>query len=228
LSASGETPGILVLELRSPYVYLGGRIEAGFAVADGGSVKVLMSRNNGVDWREIHSTDEAGSAARTIDLKPFVHRLYDYRLKFEFTGEGTGLSRLRIEHDIQHSQRALPALGKGENTITFSADPADEATVTVEGLVRPEGMENQLGILEYHPALDGVECTHNGFELKRDDGTVTFAVATPGDMRRLRFGCSAVVKSDDGGWDYLVSFDEGATWGKAGALPAVVPVTAST
>ncbi|MHC4712603.1 MAG: hypothetical protein ACYTAN_04935, partial [Planctomycetota bacterium] len=26
LSASGETPGILVLELRSPYVYLGGRI----------------------------------------------------------------------------------------------------------------------------------------------------------------------------------------------------------
>ena len=31
-------------------------------------------------------------------------------LKFEMTGAGTGLDALSIRHDIQHSQRPLPAL----------------------------------------------------------------------------------------------------------------------
>ncbi len=222
-AASADRPGVLVLDMRSSYVCLGGKMETVFDIAEGGSIKVLLSRNNGMDWKLIHSTDSPGGTAWTLDLKPLVHRLYDYRLRFEFTGKGTGLSKLRIEHDIQQSQRALPALAQGENTIAFSAEDADEATVTIEGLVRSEGMENQLGILEYHPVLDGVECTANGFELKKDGGTVTFALETPGDMRRLRFGSSAVVKSEEGGWDYLVSFDDGATWKKAGALGGIPP-----
>ena len=56
-------------------------------------------------------------------------RRYDYRLKFVLRGRGTGLERLRITHDIQHSQRALPALGQGRNRISFSAGPA-EGTIT--------------------------------------------------------------------------------------------------
>ena len=64
-------------------------------------------------------------------MKPFAYRRYDYRLKFTLSGAGTGLNTLVLSHDIQHSQRALPALDKGANTIHFSTGPA-ESTVTIE------------------------------------------------------------------------------------------------
>ncbi len=74
-----------------------------------------------------------------------------------------------------------------------------------------------MGVLEHHPALDGVECTRDGLEARRDGGTATFAVETPGDMARVRFGLSYA--SDPGcGWDLLVSFDVGKTWQAAGSV----------
>jgi len=47
-------------------------------------------------------------------------------------GAGAGLERLAIRHEVQCSQRALPALDRGENTIRFTSGP-DEGTVTIEG-----------------------------------------------------------------------------------------------
>ena len=68
----------------------------------------------------------------TLDLTKFVIRRYDYRLRFQMQGAGTGLNALKLTHDVQQSQLALPILGEGENTITFSAGPA-EGTITIEG-----------------------------------------------------------------------------------------------
>ena len=221
--ASPERPGVFVLDMPSSYVYLGGQLRLGYTLGVGGALRVLFSRNNGLDWQEIYAKTGSGEFEQRVDMKPFVHRLYDYRLRFELEGKGTGFNMLNIRHDLQHSQRALPALVGGHNTVTFGAAPADESTVTLEGLPQPDVPRGMISALEYHPALDGVECTDKGFELADDGGTVTFAVETPGDMRRLRFGCFTLVATEDDGWDLLVSFDEGQSWADAGRAGGQVP-----
>src|SRR5262249_37680196 len=95
-------PASLVVRMHSSYVYLTGTLTFTAAVGDGGSAVVSFSDNNGLDWREVARVTSPGE--RRVDLTPLVLRRYDYRLKFEFRGAGTGLDALKFVHDVQHSQ----------------------------------------------------------------------------------------------------------------------------
>src|SRR5207245_7569811 len=97
-----------------------------------------------------------------------------------------GLDALRFTHDIQHSQRPLPALGKGTNQLTFRAGPA-EGTVTVEGSTNRVSKGKQLVHSDFHPKVVGFG-EPNLFIGTTGKGSITFPVTTPGDMVRLRFG----------------------------------------
>ncbi len=218
LDAAGK-PGTMVLRMPSPYVYLGGMLSAAAVVGRGGSVSAYLSRNNGLDWQEIASATTAGRSDISVDLTPLVYRLYDYRLKFELEGAGTGLDALVISNDIQESQRALPALGPDDNTITFSAAPVDEAAITIEPALTREPQGNQLSILDFHGEIDGLEFTAYGLQGGKDGGALTVPIETPGDMTRLRFGCHTKTRRREDGWDFLVSFDGGSTWRAAGRCP---------
>lgn len=199
-------PGTLVLGMPSSYVYLTGTLELGAAVGRDGSVAVSFSDNNGLDWREIARVTESGS--KRIDLNSAVFRRYDYRLRLELKGAGTGLDRIRLAHDIQHSQRPLPALGKGSNTITFSAGPG-EGTVTIEGSTNPKAKGKQLVYTDFHPDVENVGPPSI---LATGRAHVTFPVETPGDLVRLRFGCHYRARDKRNGWDFQVSFDGGKTF----------------
>ncbi len=215
--------GVLVIRMPSSYAYLTGQLSFRAAVVAGGEIAVSFSDNNGLDWKDLVKV--TASAEKKVDLGPFVLRRYDYRLRFVMKGEGTGLDSLRIAHDIQHSQRALPALGQGENTITFTAGP-QEGTVTIEGNMRPEDAAGkQLTYLDFHPELQDIQEE----QMRPSYGTpgvATFAMATPGDMTRLRL--SAHYRARDAGDAYEVelSFDEGKTFAKACRLGG--PVAATT
>jgi hypothetical protein len=222
---SPGAPAAFAIWMRSSYVYLGGRVDAKFVIGEGGSVRVLLSRNHGADWKEIYARKEAGAFEESIDLEPHVSRLYDYLLKFEMSGAGTGVDALHVENDIQESQRALPALAQGDNRIAFSAGPA-EGTVTVEGATVRTSMHNQLAVMECHPTLDGMELTDNDLRLTRNGGSVTFPVETPGDMARIRFGMGYETEDPINSWDLLVSFDDGKIWHKAGNASGVENPTA--
>jgi hypothetical protein len=187
----------LVLRMPSSYVYLTGKL----AYRASGDVVVSFSDNHGLDWKEIGR----GSGAQEIDLSPHVLRRYDYRLKFE----GKGVEAARITHDIQHSQRPLPALGEGKNTVTFSAGPA-EGTVTLEGSVHLDRKKRQLVYTDFHPQVSGFE--PNLFIGDGGKGTITFPVSTPGDLVRLRFGAHYRARDPKDGFDYQVSFDGGTSW----------------
>ena len=102
-----------------------------------------------------------------------------------FTGPATGLDALKIEHDVQHSQRALPALDKGSNKITFSAGPA-EGTITLEGATSDRARGKQLILSDFAAKAEGLE--FNPLRLAGGKGQLTFPVVTPGDLVRLRFG----------------------------------------
>jgi hypothetical protein len=157
-------------------------------------VKILLSDNNGLDWRDVATLDKSGP--QELDLTSFCRRRYNYRLRL--VRNGASMTAAKITHDIQCSQRALPILDRGDNTITFSVG-AQEGTVTIEGNGR-----------NFHPTLKDVE--EQSFRLKADGGSVTFPITTPGDMTRLRFGGHYRLRDKRDQWEAQVSFDGGKTF----------------
>ena len=216
-------PGTLVLRMPSSYVYLTGKLACRAVVAEGGGIAIGLSGNNGLDWKQIARLTASGE--HQVDLSPHVLRRYDYRLKLEMTGKGTGLDALRIVHDVQHSQAPLPALGPGENTITFSAGP-QEGTVTIEGRTSPTRKRGELLIGDFHPEMRGLKpALLRVADYGPAGGMITLPVVTPGEMVRLRFGAHWRARDRREGWEMLVSFDDGRTFRKAGSMPG--PMVAS-
>jgi hypothetical protein len=203
----GSGSGNFVIRMPSSYVYLGGQLDLKAAVGTSGAIRILFSENNGLDWKELTTIKQSG--AQTFDLKPFVFRRYDYRLKFEIQGANTGLDSLNIFHDIQHSQRPLPALLQGDNTLTFSAGPA-EGTVTVEGAADVKNQKHQLVFTDFHPESSGL--VDGKILLSGASGSISFPIATPGDLTRLRISTSYRARAPKDVWEVRVSFDQGKTF----------------
>jgi hypothetical protein len=199
-------PGLLVIDMPSSYVYLSGRVNLQPVVGPGGSIAVAFSDNHGLDWTEIARI--AASGPRQLDLKKQCYRRYDYRLKFQLLGKGTGLDALAISHDIQHSQAPLPALLPGENKISFSAGPY-EGTVTLEGAttVNFRDKERNLFYKAFHPVMTGGMRT-DGMR-PGANGTITFPIATPGEMTRLRMNAFWRARDKRDGYEVELSFDGG-------------------
>ncbi len=208
-------PGLLVLRMPSSYVYLSGQVSLKPVVAPDGSIVVSFSDNHGLDWTRI--ADIANSGEATLDLKRLCFRRYDYRLKFEFSGEGTGLDALRIKHDVQHSQAPLPALLEGENKITVTTGPY-EGTVTLEGAMSVEMRDKGKNLFykAFHPTLEGGTRT-DGLRIE-GKGAATFPIATPGAMTRIRMNAFWRARDKRDGYDVSVSFNGGKTYRKVTRL----------
>ncbi|MBA2479994.1 MAG: RNA polymerase sigma factor [Planctomycetes bacterium] len=199
-------PAVLEIRLPSSYVYLGGAVSFDAKRGKDGTITLAYSDNNGLDWKEIAKPTDG---ATSIDLKSHIYRRYDYRLRFTMTGSGTGLDSLAFTHDIQHSQRALPALAAGSNTIRFSTGP-QESTLTIEAATNPANAGKQLVVSDFHPVLENI--ADGRLLLSGGQGSITFPVTTPGDITRLRFGCNFRARDARDGWDLQVSFDSGKTF----------------
>jgi hypothetical protein len=209
---SPEAPGILEIRMPSSYVFLTGRLRFSPVVQEGGAVRVLYSQNHGLDWIELARV--TSSVEQRVDLTPLVLRRYDYRLRFVLEGKGTGLDTLRIHHDIQHSQRALPALGRGLNTITFSSGP-QEGTITLEGSLDVEDRSKQVLWAEYRPRLQGIR-EKNGWEVEGRRGVATIPIETPGDLVRLRLTVSYRARDRRDAWEIGFSLDDGTSYRSVG------------
>ena len=213
-------PGRLILRMPSSYVYLGGEAVLDAVVASGGSISVSFSDNNGLDWKKL--ADITAGGERKVDLKPHCYRRHDYRLKFEFKGAATGVRGLRIAHDIQHSQAPLPALGRGDNKITFSAG-RPEGTVTIEGSTDAGRKSRQVIAADFHPKLEGVGSRMFRVKEYGPTGRVTFPIKTPGDIIRIRAGAHYRARDKREGWSLQASFDNGKTFREIGSLPGPTP-----
>ena len=202
-----EKPAFFELAMPTSYVCLGGRIKLNAVVGEGGKIRLFFSDNNGLDWREITTIEKSGE--QEVDITKFALRRYDYRLRIILAGKGTGLDALKLTHDIQCSQRALPILDRGENTITFSAGP-HEGTVTIEGSTHGGKEGKQVTPMDFHPTLKDIGEQY--FRVQADGASVTFPIATPGEMTRLRLGGHYRVRDKRDQWDMQVSFDGGKTF----------------
>jgi hypothetical protein len=223
LRVDGESkPGVLVIRMPSSYVYLGGELSLD-AVVGGGSIGISLSDNNGLDWKPL--TQITSSGKQKIDLSKRIGRLYDYRIKFELTGAGTGLNALKITNNIQHSQRALPALDQGDNKIGFRAGPQD-GTVTIEGSTKPEFKAKTLFYTDYHPTVKNIAT--NFLRPAGGTGEVVFPIETPGDMTRIRIGAHYRARGPKDVWDISASFDGGKTFQSIGKLEGPYPGYSTT
>ncbi len=200
-------PAVLEFRMPSSFVYLTGTLLLNAVVGKGGHIRVLFSDNNGLDWKELATVTASGT--HTIDLSPLVLRRYDYRLRVVLYGKGTGLERLRVTHDFQHSQRTLPALGVGKNTVTVTIGPP-EGTITLQASTKLEWRNKQVVYTDFHPQLQSIE--PQLMRVQGSEGEAVFAITTPGEMVRLRCGVHYRARDAADGWEVQVSFDDGKTF----------------
>ena len=215
----GSKPGVLVIRMPCSYLYLNGEMKSKPIVGAGGSIATFISFNNGLDWKELAKFDKSGD--QQINLKDGVFNKYDYRVKFEFNGSGTGLDALKFVHDIQHSQAPLPLIAEGDNKITFNAG-AQEGTITVQGNMNSDTTGGKtMSIADFHPTVEG--CNVKMFLLAGGHATAIIPVTTPGDITRVRLGVHWRARDPKDSFDVQTSFDNGASWKSIGQLDQANP-----
>ncbi|MGC8638760.1 MAG: hypothetical protein ACP5XB_02645 [Isosphaeraceae bacterium] len=207
-------PGVAVIPMVSPYVYLGGRVKLsalGHSADD--RLTVSISTNNGRSFTELARAPVDRPRELTIDLKDKVCRRYAYWLKVELAGQ-VGLDRLVIENDFQHAPRTLPWLGKGTNTITVAADrdPAS-ATRSITCRITPDATftknetSSTMGL-----TFDNVDLRHDACWWKGGTGLMTVPVDVPGDLISLGFSAQIRARGEKDRVRIVASTDEGKTW----------------
>jgi hypothetical protein len=106
LRADEGKTGIIVWTMSSPYVFVGGKLDA-----EGGGAKFSVSPD-GKSWqnvdRNLDSSFPPGGQAR-----------YRYFLKCELSGDAS-LRRLSIRNDLQMAPLTLPEMGIGTNSFTYT------------------------------------------------------------------------------------------------------------
>jgi hypothetical protein len=106
LSGDWRKAGSIVWRMKSPYVFVGGRLEVA-----GAGAKFYLSWD-GAEWRPVGENLDALFPTRGPAR-------YEYLLKCELPA-GASLERLAIVNDIQMAPLAMPGMVVGENRFTYT------------------------------------------------------------------------------------------------------------
>ncbi len=101
-------PGVAVIPMVSPYIYLGGTLRLGATGRSAGDkVTVAISTNNGRTFTPIYSATVERPTVTSVDLKDRIFRRYAYWLRVELTGNA-GLDRFEVRNEFQHAPGRSP------------------------------------------------------------------------------------------------------------------------
>jgi hypothetical protein len=213
-------PGVAVVPMGSPYVYLGGKLRlkaTGHSAGD--RVIVSISTNHGRSFAPIYSATVEQPTEATVDLKDKIFRRYAYWLRLELSG-GSALDKFEVENDFQHAPRTLPWLGKGKTTITVAAD-ADPtiATRSIACRITPDPAFTQnetsttMGLV-----FENVDLRHDACWWKGGTGLMTVPIEVPGDLVALGFSAQVRARSEKDRVRVSTSTDNGRTWRQAAMI----------
>jgi hypothetical protein len=223
---SGDRPGVAVIAMSSPYVYLSGSVVLkGTLTGPAARVVVSLSTDCGRTYRQISKSEGSGGFGSVIDISKLIERRYAYWLKLEITSgtpKGAGLDRLQITNDFQHAPRTLPWLAKGPNTIIVAADgDTGIASRTFAGKIvggeNREPPKNET-IRDLGVVIDNLNLEYDALWWKGGTGTLTLPIDVPGDLAALRWSAQVRARSDKDLVRMRVSGDGGKTWRDAGRI----------
>lgn len=206
-------PGVLVVAMSSPYVYLDGHFRLGLESPGGDAQEILsISTNNGTSYNRYMFGRAFSKQKGSGNLPPCILR-YEYRLKLELIGP-VKITEFALDNDFQHAPRTLPRLEKGKNTITVSAglDPT-LATRTITGRIAagPDFGKNEtaegMGV-----TFDNLNLEHNACWWKGGTGVMTVPVDVPGDLVSLGFSAMIRARGEKDRVCASVSTDGGKSW----------------
>jgi hypothetical protein len=119
LEAEEGKTGVVVWTMRSPYVFVGGRLEV-----EGTGARFLLSWD-GASWHEVE---------RNLNLDglfpPQGPARYRYFLKCELSGPAR-LRRLGIVNDLQMAPLSLPGMAVGSNAFTYTDETTSPRRVRI-------------------------------------------------------------------------------------------------
>ncbi len=122
-----QEEGSVVYRLRSPYVFVGGRVRVELTPGSG-AWSLELAREGEEGWT--HLADIRGDGELSLDDGlPRPEACYDYRLRLR--GSGGGIASLEIESDLQMAPLSLPALELGANEIVYTDDSPGPRRVRV-------------------------------------------------------------------------------------------------
>lgn len=213
-------PGVVVVPMTSPYVYLTGRIRLR-PVRRGADDRLVvsLSTNNGRTFTPVHDTPPGadGSAEVTIDVGRRVLRRYAYWVKLEMLATAPGSAGLRsivLESDVQHAPRTLPRLRTGTNPVRVvcAGDPT-QTTRTITCRITPDrAFARNESSTSMGLRFDNLDVRDGSCWWKSGTGVVAVPVATPGDLVGLRGSIQYRARDARDTIRLSVSHDAGATW----------------
>lgn len=117
LSAEGDEAGTITWTMRSPYVYVGGKLEV-----DGTSAKFEISWD-GKSWEPADNDFDSKFPSQGTAR-------YLYHLRCQLAGEAR-LRRLAIVNDLQMAPLTLPGMEVGNNTFTYTDQLTADSKVRI-------------------------------------------------------------------------------------------------
>jgi hypothetical protein len=224
VKAAGR-PGVAIIPMISPYVYLGGRLRIkALGRSAGDRLAVSISTNNARTFAPVYSGTLDGATEVNVGLKEKIFRRYSYWIKIELEGTA-GIDALQVENDFQHAPRTLPWLGKGKNTITVAAD-ADPAIATRSIVCRitPDPSFNKIETTgTMGVVFDNVDLRNDACWWRGGTGVMTVPVETPGEMTALSFSVQYRARSEKDRIQVSASTDKGRTWRPVTTLAGPTP-----
>jgi hypothetical protein len=217
-------PGTAVVELASPYVYLGGKLRVrGQRRSESDRVALSLSTNNGRSFEPLWQAGQVGPFEADVQIGKRILRRYAFWLKIEIVSSaprGTGLDLLEVASDFQHAPRTLPWLGAGRNTITVDAD-RDSAiatrTVSCRITADPQFTNNEttgtMGV-----RFEGLDVRDGSCWWTQGEGKMTVPLETPGDIVALRWSAQVRAISPSEHVSMFWSADAGKTWREVGRI----------
>jgi hypothetical protein len=145
LSGKDGQTGVIIWKIASPYVFIGGHIEAegsGYSFKSGWTESM---------WEPVEGAN--------LDSKfpPAGPARFSYFLKCELP-QGASLKNVKIVNDIQMHSLNLPAMVVGTNTFTYTDDNTDERKVSIthEWVERSASKPPVMAEVPLYPVDNGV------------------------------------------------------------------------
>jgi hypothetical protein len=125
LAADEGKTGVIVWSMRSPYVFVGGRLDV-----EGAGAKFFLCQD-GKTWRPAQSLPPTGSGDNLDKFFSIVGpACYEYQLKCQLEGSAR-LRRLSVINDVQMAPLALPEMVVGQNVFMYCDQSAENRKVQI-------------------------------------------------------------------------------------------------